>query len=66
MVGTPLMYHDPAKQLAIVYVPMELNMAEAERQRIIGTMTQAVLRSLPEEAPKGYLLQPKTALPCRG
>ncbi len=66
MVGTPLMYHDPAKQLAIVYVPMELNMAEAERQRIIGTMTQAVLRSLPEEAPKGYLLQPKTALTMQG
>ncbi|GAB4468704.1 MAG: hypothetical protein Kow00124_03140 [Anaerolineae bacterium] len=66
MVGTPLMYHDPAKQLAIVYVPMELNMAEAERQRVIGTMTQAVLRSLPEEAPKGYLLQPQTALTMQG
>jgi len=26
MVGTPLMYHDPAKKLAIVYVPMELNL----------------------------------------
>lgn len=66
MVGTPLMYHDPAKKLAIVYVPMELNLQQAEREKLIGDMTNAVIRALPEDAPKGYLLQPGTALTLQG
>ncbi len=56
----PFMYHDPSKQLAYVLMPMELGMRDMEQQRIIGQMTQAVMRSLPEDAPRGYLLQPKT------
>jgi hypothetical protein len=55
----PFMYHDPSKQLAYVLMPMELNIRDMEQQRIIGQMTQAVMRSLPEDAPRGYLLQPK-------
>ena len=66
MVSTPLMYHDPAKQMAIVYVPMELNLQQADRERLIGDMTNAVMRSMPEDAPKGYLLQPSTALTLQG
>lgn len=66
MVGTPLMYHDPSKQLAIVYVPMELNLTTQDRERVIGDLTNAVMRILPEDAPKGYLLQPGTALSLQG
>jgi len=56
----PFMYHDPAKQLAFVLMPMEMGMADVEQQRTIGQMTQNVMRSLPQESPKGYLLQPRT------
>ena len=56
----PFMYHDPAKQLAFVLMPMEMGMADMEQQRTIGQMTQNVMRSLPQESPKGYLLQPRT------
>src|SRR5687767_5532912 len=66
MVGTPLVYHDPDKKLAIIYVPMELNLQQTERERLIGDFTNALMRSLPEEAPKGYLLQPRTALTLQG
>lgn len=66
MVGTPLMYHDPAKQLAVIYVPLELNLDPGARQKLIGDLTNALMRSLPEEAPKGYLLQPKEALTMQG
>jgi hypothetical protein len=66
MVGTPLMYHDPKEQLAIAYVPLELNLQQQEREKLIGDMTNAVMRALPEDAPKGYLLQPKTALTLQG
>jgi hypothetical protein len=66
MVGTPLVYHDPDKKLAIIYVPMELNLQQTERERLIGDFTNALMRSLPEDAPKGYLLQPRSALTLQG
>lgn len=62
----PLLYHDPAKQLALAYVPMELNLQQAQREKMIGDMTNAVMRSLPEDAPKGYLLNPGTPLTMQG
>ncbi|MCL5999045.1 MAG: hypothetical protein M1546_23740 [Chloroflexi bacterium] len=55
----PFIYHDPAKQIAFILMPMELGMRDMEQQRIIGQLTQAVMRGLPEDAPRGYLLQPK-------
>lgn len=66
MVGTPLLYHDASKQMAIVYVPMELGMEQSQREKLIGDFTNALMRSLPEDAPKGYLLQPRTALTMQG
>lgn len=66
MASMPIMYHDPEKQLALVYVPMELNMSKEERERLIGNMTNTVMRSLPENAPRGYLLQPGTPLTLQG
>jgi hypothetical protein len=66
MVGTPLVYHDHDKQLAIIYVPMELNLQQTERERLIGDFTNALMRSLPEDAPRGYLLQPRSALTLQG
>jgi hypothetical protein len=58
--AAPFMYHDPEKQFCFVLMPMEMNIGEVEQQRIIGQMTQAIMRSLPEGAPRGYLLQPRT------
>lgn len=56
----PFLYHDPDKQIAFVLMPMELGMTDMEQQRIIGQMTQSVMRSLPPDAPRAYLLQPRT------
>jgi len=66
VVGTPLFYHDPEKQLALAYIPMELNLAKEQRERLIGDMTQAVMRGMSEDSPKGYLLQPQVALTFQG
>ncbi len=65
-VGTPILYHDPAKELLIIYVPMELNVSTEERERIIGDMTRRVTESIVPEKRKGYLLQPKQALTIPG
>ncbi len=55
----PFIYHDPSKQIAYILMPMELNLRDMEQQRIIGQLTQTVMRGLPENAPRAYLLQPR-------
>lgn len=55
----PFLYHDPDKQLALVLMPMEIGATDMEQQRIIGQMTQNVMRGLPQDTPKAYLLQPR-------
>lgn len=55
----PFMYHDPAKQLALILMPMGIGLTDLEQQRIIGQLTQAAMRGLPEDAPRAYLLQPR-------
>jgi len=65
-IGTPLLYHDPTKELLLVYVPMELNIAQQERERVIGDLTRRVTESIPPEKRKAYLLQPRQALTIPG
>lgn len=62
MVSAPLMYHNAEKQLAFLFFPPEAGMPQEERQRIIGEMTRALMSSLPNDHPKGYLLQPREFL----
>ncbi|HET7375382.1 MAG TPA: hypothetical protein VFK30_01665, partial [Anaerolineae bacterium] len=45
--------------LALMFAPIELNVKEEDRQRIIGQLTNAVLNSLQPEQRKAYLLQPQ-------
>jgi len=56
---TPFLYHDAAKELALLFIPMNLNVKEADQQRMIGRLTQQVMNSLPPERRKAYLLQPQ-------
>ncbi len=56
---TPFLYHDADKELALLFIPMNLNVKEADQQRMIGKLTQQVLNSLPPEKRKAYLLQPQ-------
>ncbi len=62
MLNTPLVYHDPDKELLLTYVPPELGLAEMEQQRIVGELTNRVISALPAEKRKGYLLRPKSYL----
>jgi len=55
----PFLYHDPDKELALVYMPMEAGRTDLERQQAIGKLTNAVMDSLPPEERKAYLLQPQ-------
>jgi hypothetical protein len=55
----PFLYHDPDRELAFVYMPMEAGRTDVERQQAIGRLTTEVMDSLPPEERKGYLLQPQ-------
>jgi hypothetical protein len=57
--ATPFFYHDPDKALALLFIPMNLNVKEADQQKMIGRLTQQVLNNLAPEKRKAYLLQPQ-------
>ncbi|HEY68565.1 MAG: hypothetical protein DRI79_01405 [Chloroflexi bacterium] len=58
----PFLYHDPDKELALVYMPVEAGRNDLERQQAIGKFTSTVMNSLPPEERKAYLLQPQVFL----
>lgn len=62
MIATPLVYHDPNKDLLLTYFPPELALPINEQERIIGPMITRVTNSLPQEKRKAYLLQPQSML----
>jgi hypothetical protein len=62
ILSTPLVYHDPNKELLFTHVPPELGMTELEQQRVVGDLTNRVMSSLPPERRKGYLLRPQSFL----
>ncbi|PJF36272.1 MAG: hypothetical protein CUN49_06250 [Candidatus Thermofonsia Clade 1 bacterium] len=64
--STPIAYHDASKELLLVNVPMELGLPSAEQERLIGSLTQAIMNSLPQEKRKGYLLMPRSTLTLQG
>jgi len=61
-VSAPLLYHDPAKELLLIHVPMELNISPLERENLIGDLTRRLTDSIPQEKRRAYLLQPRQAL----
>ena len=66
MLSSALVYHDPAKELLITYVPTELGLSSDDREKYVGSLVSAVMNGLPPEERKGYFLQPKTALSLEG
>lgn len=59
LLEVPLVYHDPAAEFLAVYFPQQLNIPEMEKHKMIGEVTQALMRSLPSEQRKGYFLSPR-------
>ena len=57
--ATPFFYHDPDKELALLFIPMNVNAREADQQKMIGRLTQQVMSNLAPEKRKAYLLQPQ-------
>jgi hypothetical protein len=56
--GAPLLLHDPEHNFLGVYVPMEAGRDDMQRQKVIGDLTQTLMRKIPADQRKGYMLQP--------
>ncbi|MDZ4766800.1 MAG: CpXC domain-containing protein [Chloroflexota bacterium] len=65
-VSAPVVYHDGDKQLLITYVPMELNLNKDQQEKAVGELMRDLTASLPREAIKGYIFQPRQALTMQG
>jgi hypothetical protein len=64
--ASPLIYHDPVKELLLTFVPPELRLSPLEQEKVLGELTQQVVNSLPAEQRKGYLLRPQAVLTAQG
>ncbi len=60
--ATPILYHDPNKELLLVYVPPELGLHRDDQEKVIGPLLNQIINNLPPEKRKAYLLQPQTML----
>lgn len=58
-IPTPIVYHDPAKEMLLTYFPSELGMPLNEQEKTIGPMITQIVNKLPNEKKKAYLFQPK-------
>jgi hypothetical protein len=58
----PFIYHDPEKEVALLFLPFGVGNGEVERQKLAGQLTRQLMDSLPQEERKGYLFQPETFL----
>lgn len=58
--STPIVYHDPDKELLLTYFPPELGLPVNEQERAIGPLITQVVNRLPNEKRKAYLFRPQT------
>lgn len=61
-IPTPIVYHDPDKELLLTYFPPELGLPVTEQEKTIGPLINQVVDKLPNEKKKAYIFQPKAML----
>ncbi len=61
-ISTPLVYHDPANELFMTFVPPEMHMDHIQREQIIGSMVRQIMEATPMAQRKAYMLQPQVIL----
>ena len=64
--ATPIVYHDPEKELLLTYVPPEIGLPQNEQEKFIGSNINKIINKLPQEKRKAYLLQPQANLTFQG
>jgi len=62
LAATPIIYHDPEKELLLSYFPPEMNIPINEQEKQIGILINKVINALPAEKRKAYVLQSQSML----
>ncbi len=65
-IETPIVYHDPEKELLLTYLPPVPGQSRDEQERALGNLLNQIINRLPQEKRKAYLLQPQTMLTLQG
>ena len=60
--STPIVYHDPAKELLLTYIPVEVGLKKDDQERLLGQLINQAISRLPADQRKGYLFQPQAVL----
>ena len=60
LMSTPIVYHDPEKELLLTFFPPEMGLPVNEQEKQIGPLINQVVNALPAEKRKGYLFRPQT------
>jgi hypothetical protein len=58
-VATPIIYHDPDKELLLTFFPAELNVPVMEQERRNAPLLNRIVNNLKQEQRKGYLFKPQ-------
>lgn len=64
--ASPIVYHDPEKELLLTFSPPELGLPRNEQERLLGGLINQVFTKLPQEKRKGYLFNPQSTLTLQG
>lgn len=59
---TPIVYHDPDKELLLTFFPPELNVPVNQQEQMIGPIITKAMENMPMEKRKAYFLNPETML----
>jgi len=65
-IASPLVYHDPEKELLLTFMPVQVDLSKPEQEQAIGRLINQAVNSLPQEKRKAYLLQPQAVLTMQG
>ena len=64
--ATPIVYHDPDKELLLTFVPPEIDIPKNEQEKVIGSLINQSINRLPQEKRKAYIFQPQSTLSMQG
>jgi hypothetical protein len=64
--ATPIVYHDPDKEMLLTFVPAEMGLPRDDQEKLIGGLINQVVNRLPAEKRKAYLLTPQAHLTMQG
>jgi hypothetical protein len=59
---TPIVYHDPDKELLLTFFPPELNVPLPVQEQTFGPLIKKTVDDLPLEKRKGYIFKPQSML----